>query len=94
MKKLFSLFFALLGFAAQAQVTFKITAVPANTPANATLYMAGTFNGWNPGSAAHALTYNAADRSYQLTLPAGTGTLEYKQDLRTGSTFKPQRGGI
>ena len=77
MRKLFSLLLALLGFTAQAQVTIKITAVPANTPANATLYIAGTFNGWNPGSAAHALTRNA-DGSYQITLPAATGTMEYK----------------
>ena len=78
MKHFFSLFFALLGFAAQAQVTFKITAVPANTPANATLYMAGSFNNWNPASATHALAYNAVDGSYQLTLPAGTGIIQYK----------------
>jgi predicted alpha/beta superfamily hydrolase len=78
MKKLFTLLLALLGFAASAQVTFKITAVPANTPANATIYMAGSFNSWNPGSAAHALTYNAADGSYEITLPTGTGTIEYK----------------
>ena len=77
MRKLFSLLLVLLGFAAQAQVTFKITAVPANTPANATLYIAGTFNSWNPSSAAHALTHNA-DGSYQITLPAATGTMEYK----------------
>ncbi|MFC6222452.1 alpha/beta hydrolase-fold protein [Hymenobacter artigasi] len=77
MRKLFSLLLVLLGFAAQAQVTFKITAVPANTPANATLYIAGTFNSWNPGSTTHALTHNA-DGSYQITLPATTGTMEYK----------------
>jgi predicted alpha/beta superfamily hydrolase len=77
MKKLFSLLLALVGFTAQAQVTFKITAVPANTPANATLYIAGSFNSWDPGSAAHALTHNA-DGSYQITLPAATGTMEYK----------------
>ena len=77
MRKLFSLLLALIGFTAQAQVTFKITAVPTNTPANATLYIAGTFNAWNPGSAAHALTRNP-DGSYQITLPAATGTMEYK----------------
>ncbi len=77
MRKLFSLLLALIGFAAQAQVTFKITAVPASTPANATLYIAGTFNSWNPGSATHALTHNP-DGSYQITLPAATGTMEYK----------------
>ncbi|WP_310392444.1 alpha/beta hydrolase-fold protein [Hymenobacter sp.] len=78
MKKFFSLILALLGLDAHAQTTFKITAVPANTPASATLYMAGTFNNWAPGSAAHALTRNA-DGSYQITLPASvTGTIEYK----------------
>ena len=71
MRKLFSFLLALLAFTAQAQVTFKITAVPANTPANTTIYLAGSFNNWNPGSAAHALTYDATDRSYQITLPAG-----------------------
>ena len=78
MRKFFSFLLALLAFTAQAQVTFKITAVPANTPANATIYLAGSFNNWNPGSAAHTLTYDATDRSYQITLPAGTGTIEYK----------------
>ncbi|MBF9239154.1 T9SS type A sorting domain-containing protein [Hymenobacter sp. BT683] len=77
MKKLFSFLLFLLGLTAQAQVTFKITAVPANTPANATIYMAGSFNSWNPASAAHLLTRNA-DGSYQITLPAATGTIEYK----------------
>ncbi|OGX81786.1 hypothetical protein BEN48_06040 [Hymenobacter glacialis] len=67
----------MLSFAAHAQVTFKITAVPANTPANATIYMAGTFNNWNPASAAHALTRNP-DGSYEITLPTGTGTIKYK----------------
>ncbi|MDQ2770231.1 MAG: alpha/beta hydrolase-fold protein [Bacteroidota bacterium] len=78
MRKLFPLLLLLLiGLTAQAQVTFKITAVPANTPATATLYIAGTFNNWNPGSPAHALTHNA-DGSYEITLPAATGTMEYK----------------
>ena len=79
LKKLFSLLLLLLllGFTAHAQVTFKITAVPASTPANATLYIAGSFNNWTPGSAPHALTHNA-DGSYQITLPASTGTMEYK----------------
>jgi hypothetical protein len=78
MRKLFSLLLlALIGFTTQAQVTLKITAVPANTPANATLYIAGSFNSWNPVSVAHALTHNA-DGSYQITLTAATGTMEYK----------------
>ncbi|GAA3929882.1 alpha/beta hydrolase-fold protein [Hymenobacter algoricola] len=76
-KSLLLLLTVLTATLAQAQVTFKITGVPANTPATAVLYMAGSFNSWNPGSAAHALTKNA-DGTYQLTLPAGTGAVEYK----------------
>ncbi|UOQ70294.1 alpha/beta hydrolase-fold protein [Hymenobacter cellulosilyticus] len=77
MRYFFAFWVLLVAGAAQAQVTFKLTSVPANTPANATLYMAGSFNSWNPGSAAHALTKNA-DGSYQITLPQTTGTIEYK----------------
>jgi metallo-beta-lactamase class B len=79
MNRLFTLLLSLLSLAAQAQTTLKITAVPANTPASAILYVAGTFNGWNPGDAAYALAYDAADASYSVTLPASvTGTIEYK----------------
>lgn len=79
MKRLFTLLLTLLGLTTQAQTTLKVTAIPANTPANATIYVAGTFNGWNPGDAAYALTYSAADGSYSVTLPASvTGTIEYK----------------
>lgn len=61
-----------------AQTTFRLTRVPATTPANAVLYMAGSFNNWNPGSAAHTFTRNA-DGSYQLTLPTTvTGPVEFK----------------
>ena len=42
MKHLLSLFLAFLSLATHAQVTFKLTAVPASTPANATLYKAGS----------------------------------------------------
>ena len=89
MKKFFSLLFALLGWAAQAQTTLRITAVPANTPANATIYVAGTFNNWNPGSPAHALAYNAADGTYSITLPATvTGNIEYKFTRGTWATVE------
>lgn len=79
MMKFFTGLLAFFGFCAQAQTTFKITGVPANTPASATLYMAGDFNNWNPSSLAHSLTFNAADGSYSITLPASvTGTIQYK----------------
>ncbi|AHJ97098.1 hypothetical protein Hsw_1503 [Hymenobacter swuensis DY53] len=61
-----------------AQTTFRLTTVPASTPAGATVYMAGTVNNWSPASAAHAFSRNP-DGTYQLTLPATvTGTIEFK----------------
>ncbi|WP_375433623.1 alpha/beta hydrolase [uncultured Hymenobacter sp.] len=62
----------------QAQTTFRLTRIPATTPANAVLYLAGSFNNWNPSSAAHAFTRNP-DGTYQLTLPAAvTGPVAFK----------------
>lgn len=60
-----------------AQVTFIINQVPAYTPANANIYMAGTMNGWNPASAAHQLT-RLPDSSWAITLPTPSSTLQFK----------------
>ncbi|RTQ52143.1 T9SS type A sorting domain-containing protein [Hymenobacter gummosus] len=76
--RLFFALLVLLAGSAQAQTTFRLTSVPASTPAGATLYLAGSMNNWNPGSAAHALT-RQPDGSYTVTLPATvTGALEFK----------------
>ena len=74
MKKAF-LLLVLISASAFAQITLKITSVPANTPSNSTIYVAGNFNGWNPG-----LTAMVADGlgNYSYTIPEGTGVLEYK----------------
>jgi len=63
-----------------AQVVLKITRLPADTPPNDTVFVAGSFNSWNPHSLAHALLRNADD-TRQLALPAGLGALEYKFTL-------------
>ncbi|MCC3159303.1 T9SS type A sorting domain-containing protein [Hymenobacter sp. 15J16-1T3B] len=76
--RLFFVLLTLLAGSAQAQTTFRLASIPANTPAGATLYVAGSFNGWNPSSAAHALAPQP-DGSYAVTLPATvTGALEFK----------------
>jgi metallo-beta-lactamase class B len=63
---------------AAGQTTLRLTAVPPGTPAGAAIYVAGSFNGWQPGSPAHALA-RQPDGTYSLTLPASvTGTLEFK----------------
>ena len=53
-------------------------AVPAATPTDSGVYIAGNFNGWNPGNVAYRLTADGAGR-YAITLPADVrGPIEFK----------------
>lgn len=59
-------------------LTIRLTSVPASTPSDAAIHVAGTFNGWNPGDPAHRLTRDA-DGSWVITLPATVrGPVEFK----------------
>ncbi|GAB3637612.1 alpha/beta hydrolase-fold protein [Hymenobacter arcticus] len=79
MKKIFSrLFTRLRRRAPRAAVTFRLTALPANTPAGATIYLAGSCNGWTTDDPAYAFSFDPAAGNYYLTLPPGRGTLDYK----------------
>lgn len=81
----------ILGFIAVrggAQTTFRITTLPASTPAKSTLYMVGGFNKWNPADSAYALTLNQ-DGRYQITLPASVqGPIEFKFTRGTWGTVE------
>lgn len=75
--------------AAAEPVTFRVIA-PTSTPAGATLYIAGSFQGWNPGSAAHRLTDRGGGlHEITLDLAAGT-TLEFK--FTRGDWGKVEKG--
>jgi predicted alpha/beta superfamily hydrolase len=62
-------------FFLQAQVTLRLTSLPANTPAGATIYVAGSFNNWNP--AGTALTPDT-DGVLSATIDPPVGLVEYK----------------
>lgn len=57
--------------ATRADVTF-LVAVPADTPAGSKIHIAGDFQGWDPGSAAHELT-RQDDGRYAITLSFDIG---------------------
>jgi predicted alpha/beta superfamily hydrolase len=89
MKKLFSHLLTRLGRrVARAPVTFRLTSVPANTPAGATIYLASSRNGWTTDDPARAFTFDPADGSYYLELPPSRGTLEYKFTRGTWPTIE------
>ncbi|NML67247.1 alpha/beta hydrolase [Hymenobacter sp. RP-2-7] len=71
-----------------AALTLRLTSVPASTPAGATIYLTGSCNGWTTDDPAYALAHHPADGSYSLTLPPGTGTLEYKFCRGTWATIE------
>lgn len=68
-----------------AQITFRITSWPASMPMNDPIYVAGNFNGWQPGLAEYRVQPRA-DGSYSLTLPSTTGRLEFKFTRGTWDT--------
>lgn len=65
------------------QTRFVIDSVPANTPEEGPVYMAGDFNGWSPGDAAYRLSKNEQDR-WQIFLSS--------EDVGTQIQYKFTRG--
>lgn len=69
----------LIPFASMGQVTFIANNIPANTPPDESLYIAGNFTNWQPGSPEFVMHKNAQDK-WQITLnnqPEGT-TIQFK----------------
>jgi metallo-beta-lactamase class B len=64
-----------------AQLTIRLTAVPAGTPPGARVHVAGTFNGWNPGAPGWALAPQPGG-GYAITLPDSVrGAVAFKFTL-------------
>lgn len=65
--------------AAAPALTFALFAIPDNTPANAELFVAGTFNDWNPRDPRHRLTRDALG-VYRASVPGLSegAPVEYK----------------
>ncbi len=78
MKKilLFNLFIfnAVIAF---SQLTIKVKTIPANTPIEDKIHIAGTFNNWNPSDTAMILK-KQTDGSYLIVLTPSVGTHKFK----------------
>ncbi len=77
MKKFLLLFISIFSISFYGQVTLRITSIPGNTPSESTIYLAGSVNGWNAGSNDYILQPDGFG-AYEITIPEGTGTVEYK----------------
>ena len=63
-----------------AQLTIRVTSLPAGTPADAQVFVAGSFNGWQPAASGYAL--KRAGKEFVITLPSTVrGPIEFKFTL-------------
>ncbi len=74
--RFFIVFFALNVLCAHAQVTVQITSLPGTTPPNPVLFIAGSFNQWNPADSAFMFT--KAGPNYEVVLPPQNGVVKFK----------------
>jgi metallo-beta-lactamase class B len=78
---------------APSGLTIRLTGVPAGTPAGATIYVAGTFNDWNPAAPDCRLTARGAGQ-YAITLAdAVRGPVEFKVTLGSWETVEVSASG-
>ena len=65
-----------LSVASQQKIRIEINSLPANTPANSTIFIAGNFNSWNPQDKSFQFQKN--EKGYFLELSLNNGSYEYK----------------
>ena len=83
----------LVAAAAHAQATLRLTRVPPGTPAGATIFVAGSFNSWDPAAAAYRLAPQG-NGQYAITLPASVrGAIEFKFTLGSWETGETDSAG-
>src|SRR6185436_10869651 len=61
---------------AQQKIRIEINSLPANNPANSSIFIAGSFNGWNPQNKSFEFRKN--DKGYFIDLSLNPGSYEYK----------------
>ena len=61
----------------RAQVTIIVTQIPENTPDGDDIYIAGDFNGWDPGDTSFKLITNN-ESQLEIIIPEGQGGFEFK----------------
>jgi predicted alpha/beta superfamily hydrolase len=68
-----------LSLTASAQVTIQVNKIPSNTPPHSNLFIAGNFNGWNPGDSAFMLEHKGD--VYQVKIPMQKEPCKFKITL-------------
>ena len=75
--KFFLNFFLFLPLGLCAQLIIQVNSLPASTPADSDIHVAGNFNNWDPGASAYILQEVSAG-TYEISLDVSAGTYEFK----------------
>ncbi|MEE4176260.1 MAG: alpha/beta hydrolase-fold protein [Bacteroides sp.] len=73
------------------EVTVIVTSIPANTPEGAQIFIAGTFNNWDPGHASFILEPN--DEGEPEIVLTGEGTISFKFTRGSWQTVEGNENG-
>jgi hypothetical protein len=92
-KLLIILFLCCAVLRVSAQVTFTVQSLPASTPPEDSLYIAGDFTGWNPGAAQYMLQKNAEEK-WSITLDAQANGTVIQYKFTRGSWGTVEKGAI
>ena len=76
----------------RAQVTIQVTGLPAGTPADTSIYIAGSFNNWHPSASGYALT-RRGDHYFITLPPAVRGPIEFKFTLGSWARVETDAAG-
>jgi predicted alpha/beta superfamily hydrolase len=85
--------FSLAYQTAWTQLTIRITGVPTNTPINSAIYVAGTFNNWNPADPAREMMPIGGGK-YIITINPAPGQVEFKFTRGTWETVEGNIAGL
>jgi len=65
-----------LSLLSQQKIRIEINSLPANNPANSSIFIAGNFNSWNPQN--KNFQFQKSDKGYFIDLSLNPGSYEYK----------------
>jgi len=65
-----------LSVASQQKIRMEISSLPANNPVNSSIFIAGSFNSWNPQNKSFQFQKN--EKGYFLEMSLNAGSYEYK----------------
>ncbi|NNE25667.1 MAG: T9SS type A sorting domain-containing protein [Saprospiraceae bacterium] len=91
-KGLILIIFLLSSISANSQLHIRVIQVPDNTPENASIYIAGDFQSWNPGSDNYKLN-KLANGDYIIDLNPQVGTLTFKFTRGSWDTVEGNENG-